>query len=445
MASRGSRFALPSLLCLTAALGCSSAPTIGAEGGAGGNQTTGGAPGAGGTTSGGSGGTPGGGTSGSGGTTSTGGAPGSGGTPGGGGTPGSGGTPGPTSARAFTDMLGRKPNFLIGMGNDYDPNYDHSKDGAFTLGVTMDLHYGYLVGLMGKGGWTDWNSGGTFVDILADAADKKGTTPMYTLYSMAASGEGNAGALTDADYMKRYWDGAKLLFQRLGSYGKPAVVHLEPDFWAFVQQKSNGDATKLKTLVKMAADCADLPDDLTGMGGCLVRLARKYAPKTAVGFHVSGWGGSPEATVSFMAAVGAKSGDFVATDALDRDAGCFEVKTDPNCQRGGSFYWDETNMTSPNFHEHLAWVKTITTGLGKPMLWWQVPFGVPSNMPGGTVNHYRDNRVHYLFGHIQEFIDAGFVGSTFGTGAGNQTYITTDGGQFKNAVTNYFGHPVPLP
>src|SRR5262249_37745989 len=156
--------------------------------------------------------------------------------------PGTGGAPaGPTTARMFVTQLGRAGNFLVGMGNDYDKSGNHQMDGAFTLGVTMDLHYGYMVGLMGKGGWPDWHAGGTFVNILADAADKKGATPMYTLYSMAASGEGNVGALTDPDYMKRYWDGAKLLFQRLGAFGKPSVVHVEPDFWAYMQQKSSGD------------------------------------------------------------------------------------------------------------------------------------------------------------------------------------------------------------
>jgi hypothetical protein len=428
MAPRGFRFALSSSLVLFAALGCSSSsPITGTQGGSGGSSATGGVTGGGGATGGNGG-------------SSTGGAT------GGGGNPGTGGAmAGPTTARAFVAKLGRAPNFLIGMGNDTDPSFDHGKDGAFTLGVTMDLHYGYLVGLMGKGGWPDWNAGGAIVDILNDAADKKGTTPMYTLYSMAASGEGNVGALTDPDYMKRYWDGAKLLYQRLGMFGKPAVVHLEPDFWAYMQQKSGGDPTKLKALVKMAPDCAALGDDMAGVGQCLVLLGRKYAPRTTIGFHVSGWGGSPEATVAFMAAVGAKTGDFVATDALDRDAGCFEAKTDPNCQRGGTFYWDETNTTSPNFHEHLAWVKTITTGLEKPMMWWQVPFGVPNNTPGGSARHYRDNRVHYLFGHIQEFIDAGFAGAAFGVGAGNQTDIFTDGGQFRNAVNSYFAHPVPLP
>jgi hypothetical protein len=132
---------------------------------------------------------------------------------------------------------------------------------------------------------------------------------------------------------------------------------------------------------------------------------------------------------------------------IDRDAGCFEAHVDPVCQRGGTtgWYWDETNTTSPNFHEHLAWVKQITQGIGLPMTWWQVPFGVPSNTPGGTPRHYRDNRVHYFFTHVSEFIEAGGVGALFGTGAANQTDIPTDGDAFKTAVARYFATPSKLP
>src|SRR5262249_17020484 len=128
------------------------------------------------------------------------------------GTTSSGGT-GSSSAAEVAKKLGRSTHFLIGMGNDL--NNDHSKDGAYTLGVTLDIHYAYLVGLQGQNGWPDWNSGGTFVNILTDSADKAGVVPMFTLYAMAAKGEGNIGALTDDSYMTPYWDGAKLLFQRL--------------------------------------------------------------------------------------------------------------------------------------------------------------------------------------------------------------------------------------
>jgi hypothetical protein len=106
---------------------------------------------------------------------------------------------------------------------------------------------------------------------------------------------------------------------------------------------------------------------------------------------------------------------------------------------------DETNWTSPNFHEHMAWAKAISQGLGKPVVWWQMPFGVPSTTPGGTSGHYRDNRVKYTFDHPDEYVAAGGLGAAFGTGAGNQTDPTTDGGQFKGAVAKYLMAPTPLP
>ena len=350
----------------------------------------------------------------------------------------------PVAARDVAIRLGRSPNFLIGMGNDLAN--DHGQDGAYTLGVTLDLHYAYLVGLAGQGGWPDWNANGTFVNILTDSADARGVVPMFSFYQMAAWGEANTSVLTNDAFMAPYWSGARLLFQRLAAFGKPALVHLEPDFWGFAQQQ-NGNPAAIPARVKAhAPECSDLPDDLTGVGRCLVRLARTIAPKAVIGFHASPWSGGTAATVAFLNAIGASQADLVVIETLDRDAGCFEAAVDPNCQRGGGpWYWDEANATSPSFREHLAWAKAISDGVGLPLLWWQMPFGVPSDKPGGSPGHYRDNRVRYLFAHPDEFVAAGGVGAVFGTGAGNQTYITSDGGQFRSAVTGYVGKKTPLP
>src|SRR5207249_3650331 len=96
--------------------------------------------------------------------------------------------------------------------------------------------------------------------------------------------------------------------------------------------------------------------------------------------------------IQFFKAIHADSADFITTDMLDRDAGCFETHTDMNCQRNdGPWYWDESNVTSPTFHEKLAAWKVLTDGIGLPMMWWQIPFGVPSATAGGTAGHYRDN------------------------------------------------------
>jgi hypothetical protein len=238
-----------------------------------------------------------------------------------------------------------------------------------------------------------------------------------------------------------------LLFERLAAFDKPAIVHLEPDFWGFQQQQSGGDPASVGVLIHDHVEgCDNQPETLVGMGKCIVQLSRTISPKVVIGFHASRWGGEPAAMVQFLTAVGAADADFVAIDMLDRDAGCFEEHTDPNCQRNdGPWYWDESNQTSPNFHEFIDFSKTIGDGLGKPIIWWQIPFGVPSDTPGGTAGNYRDNRVRYIFSHIDEFVAAGGLGAAFGVGAGNQTYITSDGGQFQSAVTAYYANPVPLP
>jgi hypothetical protein len=348
----------------------------------------------------------------------------------------------PSTPAGLATTLRGKPNLLIGMGNDLAS--DHSQDGAYTLGPTLDLHYTYLVGL-GAGAWPTWNSDGSFVNIMTDSADAKSVTPMFTLYQMAADGDGNLAGLSDDSFMTSYWDQTRLMFQRIATFGKPAVVHVEPDFWGYAQMTSGGTPSALPVKVS-ATECSGLAQDVSGMARCIFTLARMYAPKAIVGLHASEWGGAPADVVTFMKAIGADQGDFLATDLLDRDAGCFEAHTDPNCMRGGTtgWYWDESNATSPNFHDFLGYTKTLHDGVGLPMLWWQIPFGVPSTTPGGTAGHYRDNRVHYIFAHTDELVAAGLFGAAFGTGAGNQTYIDSDGGEFKAAVTAYFANPTPL-
>ena len=352
---------------------------------------------------------------------------------------------GDSSAADIARRLGREPNFLIGMGNDLPESYDWSEAGVHTLPATLDLHYIYLVGLKGEGGWTDWNEGGWFPYIIGEVDVEHGVTPMSTVYGMAAWGENRLDVLTEPDFMGPYWDAAKLLFQRLGEdLGAPALVHVEPDFWGFAQQATGGDPSKQAALLH--EECSDLPGDVSGVGRCWVKLARTYAPQVVIGLHASLWADpDPVAVGEFLNACGGAESDIVVIDMLDRDAGCFEAGELPECQRGGKFYWDETNQTSPNFHEHLDWVGRLFDEMKKPVLWWQLPFGVPSDTPGGEPGRYRDNRVKYLFENVQEFVDVGGLGACFGTGAAGQTYITTDGGQFEDAVVRYYANPVPLP
>lgn len=359
--------------------------------------------------------------------------------------------------RALLERLGRPARLLVGLGNDLpgaEKNFDFAQAGIYTLPVSLDLHYVYLSGLpdeAGKDGpgWPDYQPDAGFVTTIAENAANKGVVPMFTLYQAAARGEDRFDVFREDDFAAKYWKGVRILFEKLRDFDRPAVVHLEPDFWGFAQRESrDGDPANVRVLVRgMAGECGDLPDDVGGMGRCILRIARAVAPKVAVGFHASGFGsfGEPKNVARFLGRVGALEADFVAVDTLDRDAGCFEAQIDPLCDRlEGTVYWDEANVTPPTFEQHFAWVKTIHERLGLPVLWWQTPLGVPSDTPGGSAKRYRDNRVKYFFEHPGELVEAGGFGVAFGVGAPNQTDITTDGGQFERAVTRYFAEPFPI-
>lgn len=354
--------------------------------------------------------------------------------------------PPPSAERQVVAKLGLGSSFLIGLGNDSSGN-DASQTHTYALPNKLDIHYMYLSGL----DWPEWNApAGNYVTQHANAAKSRGIVPMFTLYQAASYGENNLGVFNTTEFMTKYWRGVKVMLQRLGEFDSPAIVHVEPDLWGYTQQHSelpSGTPMKVGALVP---ECTDLPSDVSGMAKCVIRLSRQLAPKVVIGLSASSFGAftngysDPTRIASYMNAIGADLADITVVETLDRDAGCFENGSDVNCKRAGKFYWDEANVAHPNFHDHLAWAKTIRTIVGKPLLWWQMPLGVPAGTSGYS-SHYRDNRVKYLFSHPAEFAAAGGIGAVFGTGAGNQTDATTDNGQFKNAVTGYYTSPAALP
>jgi hypothetical protein len=340
-------------------------------------------------------------------------------------------------------LLGKPKQLLVGLGGT---------DSSDIAGQALkaDILERYLVlfdASHGNTTWVSWNSPpGDYVNEVAKQADAIGAVPMFTLYQMASAGDSNISGISDATFMSPIWANTVLLFQRLAIYGKPALVNIEPDFWGYTEQKSAGAPKNLPVKVSITPDCASLPDDLTGFVSCVLTIARKYAPKAYVGFSPSEWGaGKLSDVVTFMQNVGADKGDIVVIQTLDRDSGCFEAATEGDCKRAGSgWYWDESNTTHPNFQDHLANVKAFHAGLKLPAVWWQTPLGVPAATPGGTTNHYRDNRMHYFLTHGSELVAAGGLGIVFGAGAADCTNVKTDNGQYKTLSTTYFASPAPL-
>jgi hypothetical protein len=357
---------------------------------------------------------------------------------------GTGGTitvPANVSAKDVATKLGLPAQLLWGMGND------GVGGNAPVYGIAgLKLHYVYLSSF----NWPTWNQPeGAYARMFADDCANHGIVPVMTLYQSAAWGDGNIWGFQQDTFMQPYWHNYDVLLTQMAAFDQPVVIQIEPDFWGYAMnltyQSFGKDPAAFTMLVtKYEPACSDLPDNLIGFGTCVIRLAHQKVPKALVGLQPSVWaaGQQPQAIANFMKKVGAGDGDVVFVETLDRDAGCWEAAALPQCQGRSSagMYWSDAG-----FATHFAYVKTMTTTLGRPAIWWQTPLGVPSTTPGGSPDHYRDNRVEYFFAHPDQLVSAGGVGVMFGVGAGNQTTWDSDGGQLKTAVANYVANPVALP
>jgi hypothetical protein len=346
-------------------------------------------------------------------------------------------------AAKLAAKLGLPSRLLLGLGGQAN---SQTTTVVNAQALRIDIYDEYL----GVGDWTVFDAPPCdYVCKIANDADSMGAIPMYTQYQMANNGGGNLTVLTDTAFMATYWARVKLMYQDIAATNKPALVNFEPDFWGYTERAAPGsDPTKLTAIVNTNPDCAALPNNVVGVAGCLVAMARQYAPNAYVGFPPSSWGGDTTAdVVAYMNAVGAQAADFLVEQTLDRDAGCYELSPQPSyCTGTGPWYWDETNQTHPNFQDHLAEALAYHSGIGNlPIIWWQTPEGVPSATPGGTVNHYRDNRVHYFLTHPSELTAVGGLAVVFGTGDTHQTSVATDGGQFQSLSSSYLAAPVALP
>lgn len=340
------------------------------------------------------------------------------------------------SSTSLVAKLGKSSRVLIGLGAGNTIAQMQAQ------GIQPDIFDSYLVGV-GSGSWTTWNSpSGAYLSITAQAAAAYGAVPMFTLYQMAQNGDGNISGISDASFMGNYWSQVRLMYQLIASYGKPVLVNLEPDFWGYVwQQAPSHDPTQLTAVVNSQAECSALPNNAAGVGGCLLAMGRQIAPNALIGFPPSFWGNSGTTIGSEMSAVGAQYADFIVAQTSDRDAGCAEVASPPTeCQgRTGPFYWDEANLSTPNFAQSESQISAYrsTLGNGLPILWWQTPMGVPSSTPGGSYQHYRDDHVDYMLKNTQEYGDIHTFAIVFSSGATSQTTINTDGGQFATLFSQY--------
>jgi hypothetical protein len=311
-------------------------------------------------------------------------------------------------------------------------------------------------------GWQTWNApAGQFVTDYINASAAHSYIPVFTYYEIVQSNpsQGSESAeltkISTVCTMQAYWADFTVLMQKVGAYSGPVVVHVEPDFWGFMEQQSP-DPTTLAAVVASSgnADLAGLPNTVAGMGLAFLKLRDKYAPNAILGIHVSSWGSGvdiatdhrttvdPNAEADKIVAfidkaglVGNPSGitpwDVIFNDVADHDAGWYGALTNDH-------WWDRNNAVFPNFTRWLAFMSRLHTDTSLPLIEWQVPVG---NQYFDTMNntdgHYQDNRAEYFLAHPGDLTAAGIVAVLFGKANAGQTNYTDDKG---DGITN----PAPV-
>ncbi|HKV86358.1 MAG TPA: PKD domain-containing protein, partial [Candidatus Dormibacteraeota bacterium] len=346
-------------------------------------------------------------------------------------------------------------------------------------GVPWKYRYTYLAGGVNTGtGWETWNSpaGAYALDYMTSSTTSPANyMPVLTYYEICQS-NGSAGAnpcygndptvdwtnINSTSTMAAYYANFKLLMQQAAAYGKPVVVHVEPDFWAFMQQRAAASgftqANQLTASVQSSgfADVNGYANNLQGFACALLHIRDAYGGGNVImGIHASLWAsgidvgsdtstnlnvtGEADKTATFLNSAcissnpyGGSTWDTVFNDVADHDAGWFEQNGAPN-------WWDKNNVTFPNFARWLSWMTEMHTQTARPLVVWQVPEGNQYFLTmNNTCGHYQDNRAEYFLSHPSSLWSAGIEAVMFGSGNGCQTnnfdHDPTDGITNNNGV-----------
>ncbi len=335
-------------------------------------------------------------------------------------------------------------------------------------GVPWRYRYQYLAGGINVGGaagdpcganngWQTWNSNPDFATRYIADSVAHSAIPVFTYYEIVQSNPspGNESTLPTKVQtlctMQRYWADFTVLMQKVGAYAGQVVVHVEPDFWGFMEHQSSDPSTILAVVASSGnPDLAGLPNTVQGMGWAFLKLRDKYAPNALLAIHASSWGsgvdiaGDQRSTIDAnteadkVAAFLNKAGiignptgvtpwDLVFNDVADHDAGSYGALSN-------NHWWDRNNVLFPNFSRWLVFMSRLHADTGRPLVGWQVPVGnqyyqTMNNMDG----HYQDNRVEYFLAHPSDLTAAGIVAVLFGKANGGQTTYT----DFKgDSITN---------
>lgn len=285
----------------------------------------------------------------------------------------------------------------------------------------------------------------------------KGVRPTMTIY-MLQRGEDGLGAVkngaADKAFMKEYFEAILVMLD--SCKGTQPIYVIEPDVWGYMLQ--NFESTLGEENRKATCHINDLgfewleefDNELQDLPKAIIKTVKKFDPEAYVGMLMAYWSYRPaSASGSIMVQFekedvelsGQKAGEF-ANLILDdpRYRGDF-MGVEKN---GAGAGWYLTAQNRPEYMwddeengKWLLWSKEMAKVVDLPLLGWQISAGYYNEdgydkLPNSS-NRYEDTFFSYFFRHVQEFVDAGFIGLMLGAeDRGVGTVCSMNKGSYDN-------------
>ncbi len=324
------------------------------------------------------------------------------------------------------------------------------------------FRYQYLAGGAGSG-WTHWSgTPGDFVNSYTQESLNNGITPVFTYYQLRQTAPNNTNTddgaadfanLQNSGAMTAYYNDLKTFYQHAAAFPNSMIVlHVEPDLWGFMEQRSSSDnAATVPAQVAATGmpELAGLPNTLVGFAQAIVRLRNTYAPNVVLGYHLSVWGtrndilysDPDDRTVTDLAT---RAGNFYTSlqagfdiafaEYSDRDAAFKQYVYGD----GGAAWWNDADFT-----RNELFISRFVSVAQKRVVFWQIPGGNTRMLAqNNTWEHYQDNKVEWLLddmsrANMNAYVQAGVVAFLFGRGADGATCFCDAAG---DGITN----PAPI-
>lgn len=353
-------------------------------------------------------------------------------------------------------------DFQFGMVNSTRSAWDGPMKSALDQGVKLDRRWTYAndpqeIYPWGSNAFLFTNSYNYAKDPYYLGKGVRATLTVYMLQHAADGLDAVKNQAANATFMKDYFKSLMLMVD--SAKGTKPIYVIEPDVWGYLIQNFASDTgeVNLKAVAHINdlgyPELAEFKNEMRDLPKAIIKVIKQRDPQAYAGILMAHWGFIPQGSWGEMvnlsdakvieAAQGAAAfarkllgptyvGDFMGVEKNGADAGYWK-------KLGAAFdkwYWNDDQN-----RKFVLWSKTLNQSLNMPILGWQICAG-HMGLPN-VDNRYEDTFFPYFFSHVQDFIDAGFIGIMAGSANQDRGTIPTmttgtgDDGWFYQQLNNF--------